>query len=303
MSYAYYTLTNKDLLKEITKWHISQYIHFPDIFIDIICNEKNINQTKWLLSEKYITPTSLFNQMKPQLINHIHINNIHSFIQYLFFSNNTYKLFLHIFNNYECERNVFLNMDLDNGVHYRYGYHTIPTNFKMYGFQIIKDALLDKNIDPVILEELIYHFKNYYNGIYHNKASGELFIEYLFYKGDSLGSFKYVLDKYEDGRTQFLSSDILDSDYVTGIYNLPSHRHSNLSKIILQKINMLLEYKPTQISSCKFINTLKFNNPPTTLQSSNTDRQIENFCDKPDHNCHIIINTFKDLLPFMKKLN
>ena len=64
MSIAYYVLTDFDLLKEITKWHILQYIHFPDIFLNKFCNDTIIDKVKWLFESKYVNINLLNNFVK-----------------------------------------------------------------------------------------------------------------------------------------------------------------------------------------------------------------------------------------------
>jgi hypothetical protein len=59
MELAYFVFTNDELLKEITKWHILKYIHFPSIFLEKLCDDKNIGKLKWLFDDKYVTIESL----------------------------------------------------------------------------------------------------------------------------------------------------------------------------------------------------------------------------------------------------
>jgi hypothetical protein len=121
MNTAYCVLTNTDLLREITKWHILKYMAFPDIFIGIITNDKSIYQMKFLLRDKFVTLESLFKMLKPQLDHHndyyknLNIKSpvkISSFIEYLFWKEDSFELFKYIFNNYENERNKILNLDI-----------------------------------------------------------------------------------------------------------------------------------------------------------------------------------------------
>lgn len=121
MNTAYCVLTNEDLLREITKWHILKYISFPDIFLSIVTDDKNIHQLKFLLRDKFVTFESLFKMLKPQLDHHDDYNknfnikspvNIGSFIEYLFWKADSFELFKYIFNNYDDERNKILNLDI-----------------------------------------------------------------------------------------------------------------------------------------------------------------------------------------------
>lgn len=54
MNPAYQVLTTNELLREITKHHILQYINFPDMFIDKICIEDTY-YLEWLLRDKYVS--------------------------------------------------------------------------------------------------------------------------------------------------------------------------------------------------------------------------------------------------------
>lgn len=121
MNTAYLVLTNKDLLGEITKWHILKYMGFPDIFISIITDDKNIHQMKFLLKDKFVTLESLFKMLKPQLDHHddyyknINVKTpvkIGSVIEYLFWKEDSFELFKYIFNNYPDEKEKILNLDI-----------------------------------------------------------------------------------------------------------------------------------------------------------------------------------------------
>jgi hypothetical protein len=111
---AHIVLTNNDLLKEITKWHILKYINFPDIFLNIICNDNNIYYLSWLLTDKYLT-FEMLNIMVQNVLPDISALqdlpgvNITSFTEYVLWVTKSFKLFLHIITNYEDERKIILN--------------------------------------------------------------------------------------------------------------------------------------------------------------------------------------------------
>ncbi len=113
---AYSVLTNNDLLNEITKWHILPYINFPDIFLDIISSDININKLDFLITESHVTIDMLNNFVK-QLAPYLQMPYsqyatkiyIDSFIKYVLFYKKCPKLFIYIFNNFKTERDSLID--------------------------------------------------------------------------------------------------------------------------------------------------------------------------------------------------
>ena len=107
-------LTNNDLLHEITKWHILPYINFPDIFLDIISNDDNINKLEWLFTESYIT-IELLNDYVKKVTAYLLLSNnyqhkyMETFIEYILFYKKCPKMFVYIFNKFKNEREIFIN--------------------------------------------------------------------------------------------------------------------------------------------------------------------------------------------------
>ncbi len=115
MTHAYNVLKNNDLLHEITKWHILSYINFPDIFLDIISSDININKLDWLLSESYIT-IDMLNTFVTKLVPYLYLFSkggkkvyIDSFISYVLFYKKCPKIFIYIFNNFKTERDTLID--------------------------------------------------------------------------------------------------------------------------------------------------------------------------------------------------
>ena len=125
MEVAYRILINEDMLKEITKWHILQYIHFPSVFLEKLCDDMFIDKLKWLLNDKLVT-VDLLNAFvrdifteyykKPSMDNYIIFIEIKSFIEYLLYFKFCPKMFWLIFNNFPLERDDLLaskNLELE----------------------------------------------------------------------------------------------------------------------------------------------------------------------------------------------
>ncbi len=107
MNPAYQVLTTNELLREITKHHILQYINFPDMFIDKICIEDTY-YLEWLLRDKYVTYESLSDYVKeitfvaPKVLL-AYLNNVDyvsSFLEYVLFIKKSPKLVLCLINNF-----------------------------------------------------------------------------------------------------------------------------------------------------------------------------------------------------------
>ena len=130
MSKAYLVLTNRDLLKEITKWHISHYIHFPNIFIQKLSNPKNLDKLRWLLNEQLITINTL-NKLVQNIYSYGKIDNdaylnIQTFTEHILLAKKCPKLLSFIFNNYPNEQFYITDKVLNSKRIQRY----LKDNFK-----------------------------------------------------------------------------------------------------------------------------------------------------------------------------
>lgn len=99
MDPAYQVLTTNELLREITKFHILQYINFPDMFIDKICTD-DVYYIKWLLADNYVTFDTLDNYVKD-------ISDVSTFMEYILFIKKSTPMILFLANNY-----VNMNIEL-----------------------------------------------------------------------------------------------------------------------------------------------------------------------------------------------
>ncbi len=122
MNNAYFILSNDDLLKEITKWHILQYLQFPNIFLEKLCDDKNIEKIKWLFLEGLVTIESLNKCVQDTFI---HVNDygantenyflmveMKTFIDYILFYKKCPKVFMYIIDKFKSERDNFITSEL-----------------------------------------------------------------------------------------------------------------------------------------------------------------------------------------------
>ncbi len=122
MNNAYFILSNDDLLKEITKWHILQYLQFPNIFLEKLCDDKNIEKIKWLFLEGLVTIESLNKCVQDTFIhvndyggnveNFLLIVEMKTFIDYILFYKKCPKVFMYIIDNFKNERDNFITSEL-----------------------------------------------------------------------------------------------------------------------------------------------------------------------------------------------
>jgi hypothetical protein len=80
MDLAYYVITNNDLWREITKHHILQYTHFPDVFLEKFCNDKYFDIIKWLFESKQVTIPTLNGFVKNTFSQDYHIFNQNGYL-------------------------------------------------------------------------------------------------------------------------------------------------------------------------------------------------------------------------------
>lgn len=110
----YIVLTNPNLLKEITKWHIIEHLNNPKI-IKILSNENNIEKFHSLLLDKYITLDDLDN-LTSQYLTNKNIKYTMSFFEYTHYVNSP-KLINYFINiikynnvNLQIDKNILSNV-------------------------------------------------------------------------------------------------------------------------------------------------------------------------------------------------
>lgn len=124
MNLAYYILTENNLLKEITKWYILQYIHFPDVFLDKICDDRNIDKVKELLKNGHITIDLLNNFVAdvfsqyyyglPDIngLPNVQIAKLNYFIEYILLYKSCPQLLTYILDKYPYEQQIIINSEI-----------------------------------------------------------------------------------------------------------------------------------------------------------------------------------------------
>lgn len=155
----YLVLTNNDLLKEITKWHILDHLDNDELLIKILCQEKNIDNLMWLLNKNYITMDILDKSAKLHIPKLNYFDHAPSFLDLAYFVNNSKitkyfnydtkcKLDLieytqEIFNNHSFIR--FYNFLPDNNLFNNSIYHL--TTYNLHDNIFIKKLFDDMNYD------------------------------------------------------------------------------------------------------------------------------------------------------------
>lgn len=116
MSLAYHVITNFDLLKEIGKQHILQYTHFPDVFLEKFCDDKNLDKVKWLFESGYVTIKSLNDSVKeifPQNYYVFQDNNLNprecitqvdTFMEYILLYKTCPKIVMYVLDRYPDQK-------------------------------------------------------------------------------------------------------------------------------------------------------------------------------------------------------
>jgi len=286
MELAYNALTNEDILKEITKWYIFDYIQYPDIFLDIICNENNIYKLDWLLTNKYITFKILDKYVSEVLkplykINDISIPHIpiNSFIEYVLLFKKSFKVFMYIFKNFETERNIILQSKILEIPEIQYHLRSNLNSFakKMELVNIYQYLRMLPEILPRVYRDLLGKFP----GIYYETC---------------------ILCE-NDGREDIQWQNMKDKEELE---NIVAEFNKNS-----QKDNLANQNIPTGISDDDNFYSgavpwdFRWNNNDidsmfNTYNKCNKYRKANNLCDCPDRNCEIVIGDFSDFIKLIE---
>jgi len=287
MELAYNVLTNEDILKEITKWHIFDYVQYPDIFLDIICNENNIYKLDWLLTNKYVTFGILDKYVreiiKPlQKVNNIIIPHIpiNSFIEYVLIFKKSFKVFMYIFKNFETERNIILQSKIFEIPEIQYHLRSNLNSFakKMELVNIYQYLRMLPDTLPRIYRDLLGKFPGiYYETCILCENDGREDIQWRNMKDKE--ELENIVAEFNKNSQK---DDLANQNIPTGISD-----DSNLYYGIVAN-----DY---QLNGGNMISPLV-----NIYNKCNKYRRANNLCDYPDRNCEIVIGNFSDFIKLIK---
>ena len=164
MELAYVTIRTDELLKEITKWHILQYLQYPNVFLEKLCIDKNIDKLKWLLTDKLITINLLdefvkntftqnyddfYNQPNYSEHEEFIINiEMNTFINYILFVKKCPKMLVYIYNTFSDVKKDFILL-LESAVRQPSGSNKFQQYLKTY-FSKEDLEIMNINFKPII---------------------------------------------------------------------------------------------------------------------------------------------------------
>ncbi len=202
--------TNNDILKQITKWHILDYLNDEEHLINILCQDKNIDNLIWLLCDKYITVDILNNTTTKCLSKFNYFSYDPLFLDYAHFANSPKitSYFKYITNRNinltEYMQNVFEKLE-DNKMFISF-YNYLPQN-----------NLFDKFIHDYETHNLIFN-KTINNNLFNDMNC--LAFNHCFIAGDFGTQYDLKELHYNDNLLKFLlksgliTLDFLDKKFI-----------------------------------------------------------------------------------------
>ncbi len=285
MNNAYFILSNDDLLKEITKWHILQYLQFPNIFLEKLCDDKNIDKIKWLFLEGFITIESLNKCVQDTFVhvNDYGVNNdndmgisllmveMKTFIDYILFYKKCPKVLMYIIDNFKSERDNFI----------------MSESFKINDFQQYLKTYFNN-------DELIYmekYFKlTYVKTQKYDDLKRDVGIDVRIVDGKELGVDACLFNGKE-------ISPLEMTEIIRGIYDF--ERSNNVHRILCDNkpINgNLSDYKSSGINNNDNF-SISNTNQLSSLTNYDKINNLGNFINLMPRKISLPINHFGDFLP------
>ncbi len=233
---GYIVFTNNDILKQITKWHILEYLNDRERLINILCQDKNMDHLIWLLYDKYITTDTLNSATTEFLSKLNYFSQKPLFLDYAYFANSP-KITTYF--KYDTKYNMDLNKYMQNV------FENLQDNKNFISFYnyLPKNNLFDNHIYDY------EHHKLKFNDVINNN---------LFYDMNNLsfnrcliaGDFgtQYDLKElhYNDNLLKFLlksgliTLDILDGKFID--YNKCNLIRSSIVYMMYKNLSKTLEY-------------------------------------------------------------
>ena len=225
----YSVLTNNDLLKEITKWHILDHLNNHEKLIKILCQDKNIDNLIFILKEKYITFDILDESTTLHISKFNYFDYKPLFLDYAYFANSTNitKYF-----NYDMKCRADLTIYMQNI------FNDLKDNHNFIKFY---NYLPDDNI----FDKFIYNFSTY--KLHDNVNIKNLFDDMNYNSFNhciTIGDYgtQYDLDElhFNDNLLKFLiKSNLITLDFLENLFT----NDDNKQNIVIKKSIAYLLYK------------------------------------------------------------
>lgn len=285
MNVIYTALTNNDLFKEITKWHVLKYIQYPDIFLDLISHDDNLFYLQWLLENKYTTISTLNDIIRnvydkrsiayhpgnqafgKEVLNHFTIN---TFVEYVLLYTKSFKIFMYIFKNFNEDREIILNSGILRG---RDAQYFLRSNLN--GFDKKMDLVRIYQFVGMLPEQLpIVNRHNSWMHVPHETSlyqENDIIIDVIWKTRDKDEIWEEFIDK-EHGIKKEESLNTKKRDSIFKCINSTPDKSEHP-----EESPTILKYNPvTKYANCKHL------------------------CDRPDENCNIIVNNFGDFIKLIQ---